>query len=817
MIFTILFFFSGAAGLIYEVLWMRKLSLFFGSDIYSSSITLSVFMGGLALGGYIASYFVDRIKYQIAYYAILEILIGIYAVFFGKLLVFFDPFIALVYKESFVSFPIFYQLGRIAIAIILLVIPTTMMGSTLPIILKALTPKATKFGKVAGHFYAINTFGALGGVFVSGFILLPRLGLNTTNLIAVSINVFVGLACLAIFVFKDIRPVPFSDIQTALHERLNALKETSRFSDTNSDWKSAAFFAIAVSGFGGLALEVIWTRMLIRSFSATVYSFSMMLVGFLLGIAFGSKLIAPYIDSSEKAVKLLAKIEIILGLSVAVLAALSFFIPSVFGILVWGLTALSPKLFGFASIFGALLISIIFILPSTMLLGAAFPAALKTYNVDFMLTGRNSGRIVFVNTVGCMVGSLAAGFIFIPTLGSRNSMLLLSLIFFANGLYVQYCISKKSFLDSKRLIRTGFILGGLFFINILIPNQTVLNYNLQKNAHPNVIYHSEGLSGVVDVIKNPNGTLILSIDGNIEADTSLQQRRHFALKAHLPLMLSSDKSKEVLIVGLGLGITTASILKHPDIKRVDIVELLPAVIKAQKYLKDVNCDVLSDSRINIRIDDGRNFLKVTDNKYDVITADPIHPRISGVGVLYTKEYYELIFKRLKDNGALLQWMPLYSISAESFEVALKTMAEVFPNTSVWYVPGHMLFLGTKQKKPIFDYETLRTKFMDKNIASDLKSIGIDNELTLLQLQIMSPEKLRLFIEERPSKRNILNTEDLPYLEYNTPAEFLMTPEANLKVLLPYGGADDTLVTNAPPEFLERLKAAQSSYIAAISK
>jgi len=347
-----------------------------------------------------------------------------------------------------------------------------------------------------------------------------------------------------------------------------------------------------------------------------------------------------------------------------------------------------------------------------------------------------------------------------------------------------------------------------------MPYQVILNYDLQKNTRPNIVYHSEGIDGVLDVIKNPDDTVILSLDGNVEADNSLRQRKHFILKAHLPLMLSPD-AQEVLIVGLGLGITVSSVLKHPNLKRIDVIEILPSVIKAQEYLKNVNGDVLSDPRLNLHIDDGRNFLKFTKNMYDVITADPAHPRISGMGLLYTQEYYRLMYEKLKDDGIVLQWMPLYSISAKSFRVAVKTMVTVFPNTSVWYVPGHVLLLGAKTTKlVVFDYTVLASKFADNSIAADFKSIGINTILEFLCLRIMSPAQVSAFLSQTSDSIPI-NTEGFPYLEYRTPFEFLISVEKNLESLLPFVSRDVQFVINAPDGFLEGLTEIQESYIKTI--
>jgi spermidine synthase len=800
-LFSLIFFLSGSASLIYQVIWMKEMSLFFGSDIYASAITLAAFMSGLSLGAFIAGSFTDKIKRHLLLYGILEISIGLYALFFHPILDTFDPLLRSFYGHYHDNAPAMYHMARFSIAFMLLLVPTTFMGATLPVILKAFTDKKGGLGKTTSHFYAINTFGALAGVFVSGFILMPHFGVVHSNYVAVGLNMLLGLTCVTFF----------SAPKTEGPEKTQ-VQETQNSDDAgDSIKKNTALVAIAVSGFCGLGLEVIWTRILIQSFSATVYSFSMMLVAFLFGIAAGSKMTESRLDPSANALKMLAKIQLLAGFSVAVLACLMFLIPFLFGTLVWGLSAISPGWFGFASVFGALLVSSVFIMPSTVLLGASFPAAMKAYNNDLKSTGRDSGLVLFVNTLGSVAGALITGLVLIPAVGSLNALSLFSVIFLFNGAYIYGKTTGSNF-------RKLAFPAGITFLCLLaaayMPRQVVLNYNIQQNRQPTVLHHSEDVTGYIDVIRNQKNETILSINGNIEADNSLTQLRHFILKAHLPLMFI-EHPKHVLVVGLGLGITTSSIFRHWDVERVDVIELSPGVVKAQQHLKDVNQDVLSDPRLVLKIDDGRNYLKFTRKKYDLITADPIHPRISGVGVLYTEEYYRLIRERLNPNGVVLQWMPVYSISKESFETAVRTMANIFPNTSVWYVPGHTLLLGMRaENAPLPDFQIFRRKFAEPEILTDLNRIGINEITDLLKLQILSSNELKKWLEDRQSSK--INTENLTYLEYQTPFEFLHQPAEILDSLSGYWGNDFMRMVNSPAGLAEALKFQAADYRASIT-
>jgi spermidine synthase len=333
------------------------------------------------------------------------------------------------------------------------------------------------------------------------------------------------------------------------------------------------------------------------------------------------------------------------------------------------------------------------------------------------------------------------------------------------------------------------------------PKQIIANYHMQRSETPDVIYHGEGIAHTVDIVEGPDKNTVMMVDGNIEADTTYLQRRHFVLKGHLPLLLHRNP-KTALVVGLGLGITLSNTLRYPTLDNVQVVELSPEMAEAQSYLKTINDDVLSNPKLSLRIDDARNYLSLEDKKFDMITADPIHPRISGVGYLYTSEYYRAIESHLNDGGVICQWMPMYKISARSFRVAFRTFAQVFPNSSFWYVRGHGLFVGHSDNGPV-DYAEVVRSFNDPTVKQDLNSIGIDSPNELFGHMLMCPRQIRNYLKR--TLETTLNTDDNAWLEHQTPSEFLNRTDEILDDLLTSASFDRSYLKNVSEANLREIE------------
>lgn len=794
-IMSALFFLSGFSSLIYEVVWMRRLALFFGSDVYSAALTLSAFMGGLSFGGLMAARYADRLRRTLFWYGLLEISIGLYALFFPDFLNLFSHQYQTIYRAYFDSAPWRYNTFRIVVAAVTLIIPTTMMGATLPLVVKHFARNGG-IGRQSGLFYSTNTCGALTGVLGVGFIFLPTLGVNATTFLACSVNILIGVTAI---VFSRLHS---SDAQAELHEEERpGIGTTVPDTVPERGTTRAAMIAIALSGLAALALEVVWMRILEQSFSATVFSFSIMLSCFLFGIFYGSNRISSLVDRNQSLVRLFGLLELGLGLYVAFLGILTYFVPLLFSNLLWLLTRVSGGKFGLACTVAQFVVSAFLIVVPTSLMGAAFPVAARICTPALTSIGRSIGSVYAANTAGGIIGALLGGMVLIPAVGTRMSLLLIAAIFTIAGIVLLYkdagwtCFKEPG---TAAMLMFSVLSAGIV---LLLPKQIVTNFYYAGREKAQVIYHGEGIAHTVDIIKTSKGITIMQVNGTLEADTTYAQRRHFILKSHLPLLLHPDP-QNVAVIGLGLGITLSAIDRYPNVRNIEVIELTREMVNAQRYLEDISGGVLLRSpKIHLRIDDGRNFMAMTDRHFDMITADPIHPRVTGVGYLYTKEYYESIKRRLQPQGIVCQWMPMYRISKTSFDVAFRTFASVFPNASFWYVRGHGLFVATQDRFHI-DFKALAERMRNPAVKRDLDSIKIYNAPQLLAHLMMGPEQIAQYLAHTPSR--LLNTDDNAYLEYHTPFELLESTKTILKALIPYSALPIRSLDNLPAEDKEQV-------------
>ena len=758
-----LFFGSGSAGLVYQVLWMRSLGLFFGSDMYGVSIILGTFMGGLALGSLLGGRLAERTVRPLFWYGLAELGIGLIGLRFSAILAAFEPLLQTAYGGAGGGASPGYQALRIGLAGGALLLPTTLMGATLPLILKHFVRSRSVLGEAGAYFYAVNTLGALVGTLAAGFVLLPYLGMARSTAFAAAVNGMIGATCCALG-WRARIPDSARDAAQPDLDPLPGLDPNER-----RQLATAALIAFGVSGFGSFALEVAWTRILLISFSATVYSFAATLACFLFGIFLGSRMISRLVDRHESPLALFARLELGIAASVAGLGLLLHVTPAVFGRL---LAALGPRLGEHALVASTLLVSFPLLVVPASLLGATFPAALRVYTTSVARVGSRSGDLYASNTLGAVFGSLVAGFVLIPRLGASVTIALLGLLFLAVGAALAR-VSGRAALGALWPAAALTLLCSA--AALLLPYRPLLNFDQASLADAKLLYHAEGVQNTIDVVRAASGATSLIIGGNVEADDGYRQRRHFVLKGHLPLLLMREPAR-VLVVGLGMGITLRATARHPGLERIDVVELSPDILAAQAQLADVNGNVLANPLVHVRIDDGRLFMKLTPLRFDMITADPIHPKVSRVGYLYTREYYEAIRAHLNPGGVVCQWMPVYQIAPRRLRSAVKTFLEVFPFATLWYVDGHALLVA-KLDSPDIDYGLLQQKFEDPDVREDLASIDISSPEQLLGHLRMGPAEIRAYLDAEPDVP--LNTDDSPYLEYFVPRDLFYTTADNV--------------------------------------
>jgi spermidine synthase len=772
---SVLFFVSGAAGLVYQVLWMRSLGLFFGSDMFGVSIILSTFMGGLALGSAVGGRVAEWMERPLLGYGLAELAIGAVALPFAGVLASLDPLLHAAYGDAGPGGRAGYQAMRVLLAAGALLVPTTLMGSTLPLVLRHFVRDRSRLGRSAAHFYALNTLGALFGTLAAGFALLPWLGMSLATACAASANLAIGAICTAVGWRARVPREPLAAAGPAGEARLDPLPGIDAQARRRA--ALAVMIAFGVSGFGSFALEVLWTRILLITFSATVYSFTATLACFLFGIFLGSRLVAREVDRDPNPIALFARLELGVGASVALLL---HGLPGVFGRLLALASATLPAQLALVS--ATLVASFPLLVVPATLLGATFPVALRVYTTNVARVGSRTGNLYAANTLGAVLGSLCAGLVMIPALGAMASLVAVAGLFLAVGGLLSRLAARSGLpapAGRHGALAAFAVVCGV--AALALPYRVTLNFDQARLEGAELLFHAEGIQNTIDVVRSPSGATSLVIGGNVEADDGERQRRHFVLKGHLPLLLHDDP-RSVLVVGLGMGITLQATARHPGIERIQVIELSPEILAAQARLADVNGDVVNDPRVHVRIDDGRLYVKLARERFDMITADPIHPKVSRVGYLYTREYYRGVRERLNPGGVVCQWMPVYQIAPRRLRSAIGTFLDVFPTATLWYVEGHLLLVARPDGRPI-DWGRLSAGTAHPNVRADLGSIGIDSPEALLGHFLMGPEGIRRYLDADPDFP--LNTDDHPYLEYFVPGDLFSDTDANVRELVPY--------------------------------
>jgi len=795
----LLFTGSGAAGLVYQVIWMRSLGLLFGSDLYGVSIILGTFMGGMALGHLAGGWLCERTARPLFAYGLAELGIGVFALGFPSLLAGSEGVLGDAYRALGPESPR-YQALRVLLSAGALLLPTALMGATLPLILRHFARSDARLGQSGGGFYAANTLGALAGTLLAGFVLLPQLGMAKSSACAAALNLAIGGVCSALGWRRPLPPPPAAAPrrEASAAERGSAAPAAAR----------AAILAYGISGVGSFALEVVWTRVLLNTTSATVYAFATMLACTLLGIALGSALAARRIDATADALLFFARLELAAAAAIGALCALSPAVPRFFLGLFRAFLAADSSNAGSALVAATLATGVALIGLPALLLGATFPAALRAAAGSARRAGRSSGLLGFANTAGAIAGSLAAGFWLLPALGARGSLAAIAALFAGNGLLLLSARREPLARALRAPAHAGLLAAALALAGLgaALPYRVVLNLHQRAGAEVEILQHAEGVQNTIDVVRSRSGVTSLVIGGNVEADDSETQRRHFVLKAHLPLLFLPEP-RRVLVVGLGMGITLQSTLRHPGVERIQVVELSPEIAEAQAVLRHVNGDVLRDPRVALRIDDGRSYMSFARERFDMITADPIHPKVSRVGYLYTEEYYAAVRARLAPGGVVCQWMPLYQIAPMRLRSAVASFAAVFPEATLWYVKNHALLVARGDGAPLLasaaDWRRLRERLADPGVHADLAGVGLGDPEPLLARLLLGPAEIRAFAAGETGVPR--NTDDSPYLEYFVPADLHYGPADNLRELLRFASDPGAALPGLPPEVAERLR------------
>jgi spermidine synthase len=658
---TLLFLGSGCAALIYEVVWFQLLQLVIGSSAVSLGVLLGTYMGGMCLGSLLLPRLVSLRYNPLRVYAFLELGIGI----FGIAVLFGVPLVDRFYTAS-VGHGLSAMLLRGTVSAICLLPPTLLMGASLPAMARRL--EATPHGvSWLGVFYGGNIAGAVFGCLLAGFYLLRVYDMAVATYIAAAINLVVALASLGLAAVTP-GASPEESAESSGPELFRA-------------WP--IYVTIAISGLCALGAEVIWTRLLALMLGATVYTFSIILAVFLLGLGLGSgagSLLARQLKNPTFA---LGCCQLLLAAAVAWTAyTLANSLPY------W---PIDPKLatspwFNFEI---DLMRCIWAILPAACLWGASFPLALAAAASTQGDPGKLVGEVYAANTVGAIIGASAFSLLLIPELGSQQSQRLLIGLSAAAAMIVLVPLVW----EGTTLLKGRFVAltASLVVVVSLLRSVSAVPWvavaygrrMATRDSAGTLLYMGEGMNSSIVVSRTDDGKIYFHVSGKVEASTEPYDMRLQRMLAHLPALIHPNP-RSVLVVGFGAGVTAGTFVPYPEVNRIVICELEKLIPPAStRFFGFENYSVMRDPRTRLVFDDARHFILTTPEKFDIITSDPIHPWVKGTSTLYSEEYFELCKRHLNPGGVVTQWVPLYESDVDTVKSEIATFFKVFPNGTIW--------------------------------------------------------------------------------------------------------------------------------------
>ena len=749
-----LFFFSGACALIYQITWMRLFRLAMGNTVFTSATVLTAFMAGLALGSWVAGRLADRTGRPLRAYAYLEVLIGLCGLAMTPAFNALEPVYGWLY-HGLDGTGIWLGVGRFLASATLLALPTALMGATLPLLSRFTTQRLESMGRDLGRLYALNTLGAALGAALTGFLLVPSLGVQTTLWAAAGANLLIGA------------------LAFALPDASSASAPADEPAPSRGDL--AALWALGLTGFASMIYEVSWTRTLSLLIGSSVYAFTLMLVAFICGLGLGSMVLAGWIDRRARLFRTLALLELAVGLTALLVEPLFGLLPLAVVELVnryagsFGLLHLSEFLMAFGLMF----------LP-TFAAGGIFPAAAKLYTRHLATVGKSVGDAYAANTLGAVLGAFAGGFLLIPLIGVQASILAATTLNIGLGIYFLW----RDGLFSRPLFRVLAL--GLLLLPLAVSRlpawdvallnsapylyagqyQSAARLTGQGVAHAigqgrRLLYAEEGMTATVTVW-DLLGEHFMRVNGKVVASSQGKDLRSHSLLAHLPLLLHEDP-QQVLLIGLGCGISLGAAQRHP-VTAIDCVELSPEVVEATELFSEVNQDALADPRTRMIVGDGRNHLALAEDRYDVIISQPSSLWIAGMADLFTREFFHDCRQKLAPGGLVGVWLQAYALEPEDVQTIVATFADAFPHAAMWELMPGIDYLLVGSAAPVeVGLDRLATHLERPGVRRDLARSGGGDALDLLCSYVMGDQGIHKLAGDAP-----LNTDDNARLEFAAP-------------------------------------------------
>ncbi len=758
MIIYLLVFLSGFSALIYQVLWMKELGLLFGNTSHAAGATLAAFFAGLAIGSWFWGERVARSGNPLRVYAGLELGIAVTALLYFVVMTGYHAIYPQVYQS--VHSGAWLLLVKFLLALVLIFPPAFCMGGTIPVIGQHAIRIPSRFGSTSALLYGINTLGATLGAVMGGFFLPIWLGFRGTCFTAMGITVVV--AALALMVSRS---APAACVVEDRVDEDESLSNTTVPVDGGKlDRNRVALTAICfMSGFGVLALEVLWTRMMALVLENSIYTFAAILVVVLSCLAVGS-LISAVLARGKWPPNLV--LAVLLGLSGIAIAMT----PTVFLKSTDSFQFLAVKATWLDFVFLIFRKCLLIIGPPAVILGTVFPYLMKTEEQYATSPGKTLGRLATINTLGAILGSLVCAFLFLEHFGMWRSMQIMGVIYFLMAL------GMPSLRGGAGLaVRCVCAVGMILLFTKLDPSHMPVTGSLSSRDNETTLKTWEGSDCTVSVVRGNDG-LAVKINSDYGLGSSNGRVRQ-ACQAEIPLMLKPD-AKSVFFLGMGTGISAGAALsdRFPQVERVVTCELSPNVITASReYMTDVDGvdlthGLFTDPRSTVLTEDGRHYLMATREKFDVIDADLFVPYRSGAGSLYTAEHFESVKNRLKPGGIFVQWLPVYQVTDFEFHVIGRTMLEVFDQVSIWrcdFAPFDevVAFVGHNGGMPLaacdIDDSQIKKSFVSGNSQDEIdKTLNPQTALLYYGGNVTASKE---WFAGFP-----VNTDDKPVIEYMAP-------------------------------------------------
>jgi len=785
--FYVLFALSGAAALVYEVVWTRLLTLQVGHGLAAASTVLAAFMGGLAIGAAAGGRVGQRMSPQAALraYAALEAAIAAVALLLPVLLAALRAPLSALYDNG--DGGVAFAAVRMGSSLLLLSLPAAAMGATFPIASRWMVRHASSVSTDAGRLYAANTLGAAAGALLAGFILLPVLGLTGATMAGVALNLAAAGGAWWISTHPAANASSPAELPRSAIETGRGRKGTRTVVSAVAavvGRRDIAAVALGITGFASLTLQVVWTRLLASILGPTTYAFSAVVAVFILGIAGGSA-------SGAWLSRRLRQPSLALAVCVIVTGALALVAATMVDATVLAVARLvaDPQVTFQQVVFREWLLTAAILLPMALAFGAAFPLALAVAARTDDTMVADLGLVYAVNTLGAILGALLTGFVLVPWLGLHDTIRIVAVLAALAGAGI--ALAARSSSSWAAIGLAAVVCIGAWAVPSWDPR--LLSSGAYKYAPAlrgpdletaltagELPYYREGSAGTV-AVRRLAGTTSLSIDGKVDASDAADMLTQRML-AHVPLLLH-PAPKKAAILGLGSGVTLGSALTH-GLDRAVVLEISPEVVEASRFFETANHHALQNPATRLVVGDGRTHLLLGDEQYDVIVSEPSNPWMAGIASLFTREFFEVAKSRLTPGGVLCQWAHTYDISDADLRSIVATFLSVFPNGTLWLVgEADVLLIGSTE--PLTDRMAgIDAAWQRPGVAEDLASVGATAPLSVLSLFVSEGAALRAWAGDAP-----IQTDNQARLEFSGPQSIFGTARAdNASSLLQLAGA-----------------------------